>query len=48
MSQSDTTSVRVSVETWSVLNQRKSPGDSFDDVIREALGIEDDGGEIEE
>jgi predicted CopG family antitoxin len=39
MTVADTVTVRVSEETWSRLNQRKGPGDSFDDVISEVLDI---------
>jgi predicted CopG family antitoxin len=39
MSVADTITVRVSEETWSRLNRRKGPGDSFDDVISEVLDI---------
>ena len=31
------THIRVSEENWSRLNRRKSPGDSFNDVIGELL-----------
>ena len=31
------THIRVSSETWTRLTARKKPGDSFDDVIKEAL-----------
>lgn len=31
------THIRVSEETWTRLNRRKGPGDSFDDVLRELL-----------
>lgn len=37
MAQDDTTTVRVSPETWKRLNQRKGPGDSFDDIISQLL-----------
>lgn len=47
VSRNDTTSIKVSAETWSALNGLKSPGDSFDDVIKRELDIEDDGAEIE-
>jgi len=33
------TTVSVADETWKELNQRKGPGDSMDDVIRELLEI---------
>ena len=36
------TTIEVSVATWTELNQRKSPGQSFDDVLQEELGLEDD------
>ena len=29
----DNTSIQVSTELWRELNQRKEPGDSFEDVI---------------
>lgn len=29
--------IRVTDETWSELNKRKRPGDSFDDVIQRLL-----------
>lgn len=35
------THVRVTEETWSDLNQRKKPGDSFDDVIQRLLAAAD-------
>ena len=31
------TTVRVSDATWEQLNQRKSPGESFDDIIQGLL-----------
>ena len=31
------TTVRVSGATWEQLNQRKSPGESFNDIIRGLL-----------
>lgn len=31
------THIRVTEETWSELNRRKRPGDSFDDVISRLL-----------
>jgi len=34
------THIRVSEETWTRLNRRKGPGDSFDDVLRELLDEE--------
>jgi hypothetical protein len=33
----DVTTVEVATETWKELNQRKEPGDSFDDVIQRLL-----------
>jgi predicted CopG family antitoxin len=33
----DDTNIRVSGETWRKLDERKGPGDSFDDVIRSVL-----------
>jgi predicted CopG family antitoxin len=33
----DVTTIEVSTETWKELNQRKEPGDSFDDVIQRML-----------
>jgi len=35
------THIRVSEETWTRLNRRKGPGDSFDDVLRELLEEEE-------
>jgi len=29
--------IRVSTETWRELNQRKQPGDSFEDVLQRLL-----------
>ena len=42
------TTIEVSVATWTELNQRKSPGQSFDDVLREELGLNDDRAEEQE
>jgi len=39
MSMTDTITIRVSEDTWSRLNRRKGPGDSFDDVVSEVLDI---------
>lgn len=33
--------LRVSEETWTLLNQRKRPGDSFDDVIRREVAVDE-------
>ena len=33
----DITTIQVSAETWRRLNQRKGPGDTFDEVITELL-----------
>jgi len=33
------TNIAVSEEVWTELNQRKKPGDSFDDVLRRELGL---------
>ena len=33
----DVTTVKVSTDTWKRLNQRKEPGDSFDEVISKLL-----------
>jgi len=35
--------IRVTDETWSELNKRKQPGDSFDDVIQRLLEETDEG-----
>ena len=35
------THIRVTEETWSELNSRKRPGDSFDDVIQRLLEADD-------
>ena len=34
----DKTTIEVSTDTWERLNRRKSPGESFDDVISGMLG----------
>jgi predicted CopG family antitoxin len=34
---SETTNIRIGVDTWKRLNNRKGPGDSFDDVIAALL-----------
>jgi len=33
----DTTTIQIRVETWQALNSRKTPDDSFDDVIQDLL-----------
>ena len=33
------TNIAVSETVWTELNQRKKPGDSFDDVLRRELGL---------
>jgi hypothetical protein len=33
------TNIAVSEKVWTELNQRKKPGDSFDDVLRRELGL---------
>jgi len=38
----DRTTIWVSDDTWSKLNARKNRGDSFDDVIRRELGLDDE------
>ena len=40
MPDDDRTSIQISRETWRALNQRKEPGDSFDDVIQRVLSEE--------
>lgn len=37
-----TTSIKVSEEVWQELNGKKRLGDSFDDVLRRELGLDDD------
>lgn len=37
MPDDDRTSIQISLGTWRGLNQRKEPGDSFDDVIQRLL-----------
>ena len=37
--------IRVTDETWSRLNKRKRPGDSFDDVIQRLLEQTEEAGE---
>ena len=33
----DVTTIELKRSTWKALNQRKEPGDSFDDIVRELL-----------
>lgn len=40
--------VRVTEDTWKELNQRKGPGDSFDEVIRRLLDAAEAAKEDEE
>ena len=40
MARNADTHIRVSEETWTRLNRRKGPGDSFDDVLRALLDEE--------
>lgn len=40
--------IAVTEEVWQALNQRKEPGDSFDDVQRRLLGLEGVEAEAEE
>ena len=42
MSDNDITTVKVSRETWQDLNSRKTPGDSFDDIIQQLIAQERD------
>jgi len=42
MSDNDITTVKVSRETWRALNSRKTPGDSFDDIIQQLIDQEQD------
>lgn len=35
----ETTTIEVTTDAWSGLNQLKGPGDSFDNVIRRLLGL---------
>jgi predicted CopG family antitoxin len=40
----DTTTIKISRETWRELNHRKrGPGDTFDDVVQRLLAAEEDG-----
>ena len=34
----EVTTIELKRSTWKALNQRKEPGDTFDDVVRELLG----------
>jgi predicted CopG family antitoxin len=34
---SEDTNIRIKIDTWDRLRQRKSPGDSFDEVIQNLL-----------
>lgn len=36
---SETTNIAVTEELWRELNQRKDPGQTFDDVLRDELGL---------
>ncbi len=36
------THIRVTEETWAKLNERKRPGDSFDDVLNRLLDDADE------
>jgi hypothetical protein len=40
MKQSDSILIRVGKDLWKILNQKKEAGDTFDDVLRKALGLE--------
>lgn len=44
----DVTTIEIKTDTWKELNGRKEPGESFDDVVRRALGLDDDRGEESE
>lgn len=37
----ETTTVEVKLDTWRALNSQKDPGDSMDDVIRRACGLDE-------
>lgn len=39
MADHETTTITVSIDVWRELQQRKDPGDSFDDVLRAELGL---------
>jgi len=42
----DVTTIEISTDTWRELNALKErPGESFDDVVRRELGLDDDRGE---
>jgi len=38
----ETTTIEVRTETWSALNARKDPGQTFDEVIRNTLEAADE------
>jgi hypothetical protein len=40
MKKSETILIRIGKDLWKFLNQKKEAGDTFDDVLREALGLE--------
>lgn len=44
---SDNTTIGISRETWKALNSRKEVGDSFEDVLRRILGLEEEEGKSE-
>lgn len=48
MSRRADTQIRITQETWEQLNQRKGPGDAFEDVISELLDEVDDNGEADD
>jgi predicted CopG family antitoxin len=41
MADGDDVNIRIKRETWRELHNRKTPGDSFDDVIRRVLDEHD-------
>jgi len=42
MARNADTQIRITEETWEELNQRKGPGDAFEDVIRSLLDEDSD------
>lgn len=43
----DRTTIQISGRLWTELNQRKQPGDTFEDVIRRGLNLDEDTDESE-
>lgn len=48
MAEKRVTSIKVSEEVWQHLNGQKRLGDSFDDVLRRELGLEDERDDLDD